>query len=270
MCVCIRISSAACVSRRHTPRSPGHGNSPTGPRNSGSLIVDRLPTLKSQCGIVKITSFSKGINLAIALIFFRIDSFPVMKEFDLSRSFKAFVLEVSKANRQLQQTGVRCWSDEACLRGWANWSRGVFHCFFLSHDPERAMPFVFIKVLFLCRATSPEPPIAEKGWEGGVDSTGRRNQLLNRLPQVLIEHYEKKPAYGGSPLCDRMFRETRNQGVLLPERRVKFLEMNNFETANSQVSPPPPPRHWWSESKLRRGRPRRSLRRWNTWKLTVA
>ena len=61
---------------------------------------------------------------------------------------------------------------------------------------------------------------------------------MNRLPQVLIKHYEKKPANGDSPLCNRVFREIRNQGAWLPERRVKYLEMNYFETANSQVFPP--------------------------------
>ena len=55
-----------------------------------------------------------------------------------------------------------------------------------------------------------------------------------------MKHNEKKPAYGGSPLCNCVFREIRNQGAWLPERRVKYLERNYFETANSQVFPPAP------------------------------
>ena len=151
-----------------------------------------------------------------------------------------------KATRQLQRTGVRCWYDAAGLRGARSIkleSRSFPLLLFVSKS-RTSHVVRFRQIRFLFRATSPEPPGTDKGWEGGVDKTGGRNQLLNRLPQVLIKHYEKKPAYGDSPLCNRVFREIRNQGAWLHERRVKYLEMNYFETANSQVFPPATDQSW--------------------------
>ena len=100
MCVCIRILSAACVSRRHTPISPGTRQFPD--RSPKFGIVDRrsFTDLKVPMWNRQNHIFPLRHNLAIDLIFLRIESFPVMKEFNLSQSFKAFVLEVSKANRQ--------------------------------------------------------------------------------------------------------------------------------------------------------------------------
>ena len=67
-------------------------------------IVDRPPFTELKVPIWNRQNhiFPFTITLTIALIFFRIESFPVIKEFNLCRSSEAFVLEVSKANRQLQ------------------------------------------------------------------------------------------------------------------------------------------------------------------------
>ena len=72
-------------------------------------------------------------------MFFRIESFPAMKEFNFSRSFKAyFLLEVSKANRQLQQTSVRCWYEKlACgveQTGVEEFSTAFF-CLMILNEP---------------------------------------------------------------------------------------------------------------------------------------
>ena len=73
-------------------------------------IVDRRPFTDLKVPIWNRQNhiFPFTITLTTALIYFRIESFPVIKEFNLCRSSEASVLEVSKANRQLQPAYAVC------------------------------------------------------------------------------------------------------------------------------------------------------------------
>ena len=188
MCVCILILSAACVSRLHTPRSPGTRRFPN--RSPKFGIVDRRPFTDLKLPIWNRQNhiFPFTITLAMSLIFFRIESFPRLKRVQPLSVFRSFRSR-SFQSQPSTSTGLRCLYDvgEAGLRGWANWSRGVFYCFFLITN-EPCPSFSFNCFFFFFKATSPEPPSTDKGWEGGVNNTGGRNHLLNSLPQVLIEH----------------------------------------------------------------------------------
>ena len=219
MCVCIRILSAACVSRRHTPRSPGTRQFPD--RSPKFGIVDRRSSID-----LKVPMWNRQNHIFLlrhkpchsSNIFpnWKFSHHERVQPFSVFQSFRSRSFQSQPSTSTNQRTLLVRRSRLACgveQTGVEEFSTASF-CLMILNEP--CPSFSFNSSFFFFRATSPEPPIADKGWEGGVDSTGGRNQLLNRLPQVLIERYEKKPcmpAYGGSPFCDRVFRETRNQGA---------------------------------------------------------
>ena len=242
MCVCIRILSAACVPRRHTPRSPGTRQFPD--RSPKFRFVDRrsftdlkVPIWNRQNHIFPLSIRHNPYHSSNIFPNWKFSRHKRVQPFSVFRSFRSRSFESQPSTSTYRRTLLarRSWPArrEVEQTGVEEYSIASF-CLMITNEPCPS----FSLNSFFFRATSPEPPRTDKGWAGGVDNTGGRNQLLNRLPQVLIKHYEKKPAYGDSPLCNCVFREIRYQGAWLPERRVKYLEMNYFKTANSQVFPP--------------------------------
>ena len=159
--MCIRILLAACVSRRHTPRSPGRRQFPD--RSPKFGIVHRRPFTNLKVPIWNRQNhiFPFTITLTIALIFFRIESFPVIKEFNLCRSSEAFVLEVSEANHQLQPayavcttlTKLACEVEQTVVEEFSSAS------LLITNEPCPSFSFNW----FFFKATSPEPPSTDKG-----------------------------------------------------------------------------------------------------------
>ena len=131
-------------------------------------------------------------------------------------------------------------------------------------DHERAMSFVFIKFLFLKPHHRPEPPGTDKGWEGGVDNTGgwpTVEQAAANSDQALRKETSVWWLSSLKPCVQR----DKKPGCLATREKSEVL--GNELPRNSQL--PSFSAGHWSELKLRHGRHRRSLRRGNTWKLTV-
>ena len=214
MFVRVRILSTACVSRRHTSRSPGTWAIPrqvSEIRDGWSSIVNRLQSPNLKSSKLHLSLYHNPCHSS--KLFPKIESFPIIREFNLSRSF-----EVSKANRQLQWTGARCWCDEVGLRGWANWSRGDFYN-------------------NLAWTTS--------YWQG-LRTRHRQRRLRGRRSQQAAATSDRVKYCAWrftSPFLTVCSDRVETRGAWLSKRRVNYLEMNSFETANSQVPPPPLARH---------------------------